>query len=185
VNPVQETEEELRFARGGDAKLLLYSVASAVCAAALMNWGDPTGYLATTGLALLSVFLFGRFLKSDILTLNMLSRTFVRRRGVWPFLRITAGTFKDITGVELTTDWVRTRDDSPDRREWYVSLALPGEMTNPVLCVLSAYEPARAELVRYGNLLQVPVTDLGVVIQADPPAREKDSDLPDLDFDMD
>ena len=181
LQPVHESGEELRFNTGWmNLWGLLFVALLAPFAVLALAIGDAAGRLIGVVLASLCVFLVGWFLRREELTLDLRNRTFVLRKGVWPFLPKTTGAFTEITGLELTTKWVTT-DNSPDHRELHVTLLIGTEQAKPVLCESRTYTAGSEQLQHYAKLLRLPAIDPGVFIGPDPPPRPQS--FMDDDFD--
>ena len=184
LNLVHESNEELRFDSGWGPARLFYIPFVAIGGIVLLVQDDSNERLAGVVLTLLSAVVIGRQLvKREGLILDLRSRTFVFREGMWPAGRRTKGAFTEFTGLELATIWMDTDEETPDHREWHVNLLIPGADAYPVLSVSTTYDGGVVELQRYAKLLNLPATDWGVPAHPDPKPRKKEP--PDIYIDLD
>jgi len=157
MKPVRETEQELQFAESGWSFILVGAVLIVVLNYA--NRHDPSGpgswIEAFVAYSFGMIFMLGGWWYED-LTLDLLRRTFSRRRGLWPFLRTTQGTFQDFLGLEVTSGW--SEASRGDRWKWDLSL-LTRNQKKTILARYYKAITAHTELERYARLLKLPAID--------------------------
>jgi len=100
-----------------------------------------------------------RMMWYEKITLDLQSRTFEIRRGLWPFLGTTSGGFSGIEGIGLRTYWEHSSSDGPSSKKWGIDLLITAMRKNPQLGEYDEEAKAREDFERYAAVLKLPAHD--------------------------
>jgi hypothetical protein len=112
------------------------------------------GFLALVGL-------FGAFWRYE-LRLDLLARTYTRRRGFWPSPKRATGSLDELKGVILTQQWDRSsssRGGATYHPWWKVSLDFQGWEKPVSIEALGSEQKGQERLEYYAKKLKVPAVD--------------------------